>query len=151
MHLLGVAGVLAASQGNGLGVAIWSVFGNTIDAFFMISAFVLFLPAVRRAGAFGGPARFWIGRGARLLPAFWLVVVLILVLVGDRAAGGRAMQFPSATEIVAHLTVMQMPVYFFDPDSASGSESTVRSGSSRWWSPSTSSCRSSAAPITGTR
>ncbi|HET6831440.1 MAG TPA: acyltransferase family protein, partial [Solirubrobacterales bacterium] len=81
VHLLGAAGVLAASDGTGAGVALWSIFGNTIDVFFIISGFGLFLPTVRRGGEFGSKARFWIERGARLLPAYWLVLAIALVLL----------------------------------------------------------------------
>ena len=75
IHLLGASGVFAATAGTATAVVLWLPLGNTIDAFFIISAFVLFLPVIRRGGAFGSRARFWIGRGVRLFPAYWLALV----------------------------------------------------------------------------
>ena len=64
VHLLGASGVLASTAGTRLAVAVWAVLGNTIDVFFIISGFVLFIPTVRHRGEFGSKARFWIGRAA---------------------------------------------------------------------------------------
>lgn len=113
IHLLGVSGVLAATSGTGTGVALWAAFSNSIDAFFIISGFVLFLPAVRRGGELGSKARFWIGRAARLFPAYWLVLAIgaLLPLLGPRWAGGVT---PSAADITAHLALLQMPMALLD-------------------------------------
>ncbi|GIK78873.1 MAG: acyltransferase [Actinomycetes bacterium] len=113
IHLLGVSGVLAATAGTGTGVALWAAFSNSIDAFFIISGFVLFLPAVRRGGELGGKARFWIGRAARLFPAYWLVLAIgaLLPLLGPRWAGGVT---PSAADIATHLAILQMPMALLD-------------------------------------
>ena len=46
VHLLGASGVLAATADRDR-VAIWAVLGNSIDIFFIISGFVLFLPTLR--------------------------------------------------------------------------------------------------------
>ena len=81
VHLLGASGVLAATAGTGTAVAIWAVLGNSIDIFFIISGFVLFLPTVRRNGEFGSKARFWIGRAVRLFPAYWLVLAIMVALL----------------------------------------------------------------------
>lgn len=113
VHLLGASGVFAKTDGTAAGVALWAIFGNSIDAFFIISGFVLFLPVIRRSGEFGSKRSFWVGRGARLLPAFWLVLALIVVLVKVKPPSpGYA--FPTAAEIGVHIPVMQMPVQLFD-------------------------------------
>jgi peptidoglycan/LPS O-acetylase OafA/YrhL len=114
MHLIGASGILAEVSGTTQGVVLWSVFGNSIDAFFMISGFVLFLPTVARGGEFGTAAAFWIYRGARLLPAYWLVMaaaLLALVLFPPESV----YPVPSVESIAAHLTVMQSPIRIFDP------------------------------------
>lgn len=113
VHLLGSSGVLARADGTGLGVWIWGFFGGTIDVFFIISAFVLFLPAVRRGGELGSARRFWIGRAVRLLPAFLAVMGLMLVLVA-LVPPTSGYVYPSLREIAVHLTLLQMPAPLFD-------------------------------------
>jgi peptidoglycan/LPS O-acetylase OafA/YrhL len=115
VHLLGASGVLAAAGGTGAGVALWSVFGNTIDVFFIISGFGLFLPTIRRGGEFGSKARFWIERGARLLPAYWLVLTIAIVLLAI-APGVPGTGLPSLPDLAAHLAVLQMPMSLLDSD-----------------------------------
>ena len=89
VHLLGASGVLASADGTELGVWIWGFFGGTIDVFFIISAFVLFLPAVRRGGELGSAG----GSGsAAPLDCFrrsWLVIGLMLILVAVVPPGER--------------------------------------------------------------
>lgn len=113
VHLLGASGVLARADGTGLAVWIWGFLGSTIDIFFIISAFVLFLPAARREGALGSAGWFWIGRAARLLPAFLLTVGLTLVLVAVIPPSSGYV-YPSLREIFSHLTLMQMAAPLFD-------------------------------------
>lgn len=115
VHLLGASGVLAVTAGSGLGVAVWSILGNTIDVFFIVSGFGLFLPTVRRGGEFGGKARFWIKRGARLLPAYWLVLAIALLLLAVAPAVPGA-ELPSLADLAAHLAFLQMPMVLFDSD-----------------------------------
>lgn len=114
VHLLGAAGIFANVNGTTEGVVLWSVFGNTLDTFFIISGFVLFLPTVVRGGEFGGKVSFWIGRGVRLLPAYWLVIAICLLLLA-LAPPIAGYPFPSPGSIAAHLTVTQLPVRLFDP------------------------------------
>ena len=119
VHLLGASGVLAATAGTGTAVAIWAVLGNSIDIFFIISGFVLFLPTVRRNGEFGSKARFWIGRAVRLFPAYWLVLAIMVALL----AVGPAMPGtgdPTAGDLAAHLAVLQMPMTLLDSHFAIG-------------------------------
>lgn len=119
VHLIGAAGILPELSGTTGGVVLWSVFGNSIDAFFMISGFVLFLPTIARRGEFGSAARFWILRGARLLPAYWLVMaaaLLALVLFPPEIV----YPVPPFESVLAHLTVMQSPVRIFDPGISPG-------------------------------
>jgi len=119
VHLLGASGVLARTNGADAGVVIWSIFGNTLDAFFIISGFVLFLPTVVRGGEFGRKLDFWIGRGVRLLPAYWLAIALCLLLIAI-APPFAGYPFPSLGSIAAHLTVTQLPVRLFHPGLVSG-------------------------------
>ncbi|MFN8112825.1 MAG: acyltransferase [Solirubrobacterales bacterium] len=108
VHLLGASGVFGRYEGTGTDVVLWSILGNTIDVFFIISGFVLFLPAVRRGGDLGDKWAFWVGRGARLLPALWLVLAITLVLTVVKPPTPDAI-FPPFTEILANATGQQMP------------------------------------------
>jgi len=113
IHLVGVSGFFAFHPGSSASVAIWSVFGNSIDAFIIISGFVLFLPVIRRGGEIGSKWAFWVGRGARLLPAFWLVLAVIVLLVAIKPPG-PGYKFPTALELIVHVPVMQLPVQLLD-------------------------------------
>jgi peptidoglycan/LPS O-acetylase OafA/YrhL len=104
---------MAKSEGTTEGVVLWALFSNSIDAFFMISAFVLFLPAVRRGGSLGNPVRFWIGRIARLAPTYWLVLGIAVLVT---TLWPPHVYFPPASlrEFAAHITFMQMPAQLID-------------------------------------
>ena len=119
LHLLGASGALLALDGTDASTVVWGVFGNVIDAFFIISGFGLFLAVVSRRGELGSLADYAIGRAARLLPAYWLSLVAILVLIAivppdpDRII--RTVEgFPSARDITVHLAAGQMPARLFD-------------------------------------
>jgi peptidoglycan/LPS O-acetylase OafA/YrhL len=114
IHVLIVSGVVVRTQGSLANTAIWGLLGNVIDAFFIISGFVLFLPIVVRRGDIGGLGRFARGRAARLLPGYWLCLslALALVLVVPPVA---ALGSPSALEILANFSALQMPVGLFEP------------------------------------
>jgi peptidoglycan/LPS O-acetylase OafA/YrhL len=118
-HLLGASGVLGEANGTTFGMVLWSIFGNTLDAFCIISGFGLFLPTVARGGEVGSKVSFWIGRGVRLLPAYWLVIAvcLLLLAVAPPIAG---YPFPPLWSIATHLTVMQLPARLFPPDVTPG-------------------------------
>lgn len=111
VHLLGVSGVLDRADGTDLGVFIWGLLGSTVDAFFMISAFVLFIPAVRRGGEFGGAVPFWIKRGARLFPALWLVLAITLALAIIHPPLPDY-TLPGPGEIIGNVAALQMPAAF---------------------------------------
>ena len=108
MHLFGISGVLAVGRDDTVSRVIWTFFGNTIDLFFVISGFLLFLPVVRRGELKGGTRNFYIRRLARIQPEYWLslvVVVLAIVLI--------QVPFQPATP-----TVGQFLIHFFDLQTA---------------------------------
>lgn len=119
LHLLAVSGVMGEAGGTTRGVVLWSIFSNNIDAFFMISGFVLFLPTVARRGVFGSRAAFWIGRGARLLPAYWLVLSLCLLLIVF-APPFAEFPFPPLHSVITHFTATHTPARLIDPTFAHG-------------------------------
>jgi len=100
-------------------VLTWGTLPNLVDALFIVSGFVVFLPTVVRQGRFGSLRAYALRRGARLLPAYWvaLVVVLVLIVLWPRSP---APALPSLPEVGAHLAVLQMPALFVDQSFAIG-------------------------------
>jgi peptidoglycan/LPS O-acetylase OafA/YrhL len=112
LHLLLLSKV--AQPGNHAGLLAWGALGNIIDTFFIISGFVIFLPVVRRAGDRGPVRDFALGRVARLAPAYWLsllVVLVLLVVVPNQPDLRFIHRLP---EILADMAALQMPIRLFD-------------------------------------
>ncbi len=112
LHMLLVSGV--AHPGSHAGLVAWGVLGNVIDTFFIISGFVIFLPVVRRAGELGSIRDFALGRAARLIPAYWLcllVILILLVIVPNQPDLRFVHRLP---EILADMAALQMPIRVFD-------------------------------------
>lgn len=112
LHLLLLSKV--AQPGNHAGLAAWGVLGNVIDTFFIISGFVIFLPVVLRAGELGSVRDFALGRVARLAPAYWLsllVVLILLVVVPNQPDLRFVHRLP---EILADMAALQMPIRLVD-------------------------------------
>jgi peptidoglycan/LPS O-acetylase OafA/YrhL len=112
LHLLLLSRV--AQPGSHAGLLAWGVLGNIIDTFFIISGFVIFLPVVRRAGELGSIRGFATGRVARLVPAYWLsllVVLVLLVVVPNQPDLRFVHRLP---EILADMAALQMPIRLFD-------------------------------------
>lgn len=79
-----------------------------VDLFFVISGFVLFLPACQRGGDFGEWRPYLLRRAARILPLYWLSLAVVIVLV-------LVTRFPPAQNavglnIVIHLSFLQHSV-----------------------------------------
>lgn len=115
MHLFGISGVLAVGRDDVVSQAIWTFFGNTIDLFFVISGFLLFLPVVRRGHIKGGTSTFYIRRIARIQPEYWLslvVVVLAIVLIPV----GFPPPTPTVGQFLIHVFDLQTAVRMIDPE-----------------------------------
>lgn len=113
IHLLVVSAVLEGGGGGVPTLMAWGLLGNVIDAFFILSGFLLFLPVLARGGGLGATGRWALGRAARLLPAYWLALLatLALVLLDPLEGFGT----PSASEIAAQFSTLQMPARLLDP------------------------------------
>jgi len=107
VHMLVLSGALD-TPGSALNVAVFGLFGNVIDAFFIISGFVLFLPVVLRNGHFGSLKTFAVGRAARLLPAYWLSLAVALGLIA-LAPLSPVTGFPGFGSVALHLGALQTP------------------------------------------
>jgi peptidoglycan/LPS O-acetylase OafA/YrhL len=81
MHCVLAAGVVAG-PGDDWGDKLMAGVGPwLISILFIVSGFVVFLPTVARAGDFGSVGGYAIRRAARLLPAFWVAMLVVLVLM----------------------------------------------------------------------
>lgn len=117
LHLLLLSG--AVEQGTADSLIAWGLLGNIIDIFFIISGFALFLPVVIRNGELGPIRNFAVGRAARLLPAYWLSLAMLLALIAlyptDIGRGvGPQVQIPGVAEVLAQMAALQMPIRLFD-------------------------------------
>jgi acetyltransferase len=113
LHLLGAAG-FAQHRGTTADILIWGLLGNVIDAFFIISGFGLFLPTVARSGDFGSLRRYALDRAARLLPAYWLSLVLTLALIA-LVRTDPPLSIPGASSIALHVAGMAYPARLVHP------------------------------------
>jgi len=80
-HLFGISGMLTTGSDSTHEWAIWTVFGNTLDIFFILSGFVLFLPVIRRNGKVGRKTDWYLRRFARLQPEYWACLVVLVMMI----------------------------------------------------------------------
>jgi peptidoglycan/LPS O-acetylase OafA/YrhL len=113
-HLLGRSGVIAALAGTWLAHLFHGTLDQFVDILFIISGFVVFLPTVARHGEFGSVPWYAIRRAARLVPAYWLVLVILLVLTA-LAPIHPPFPFPPLSSIGVHTVFGQIPARLF-PD-----------------------------------
>jgi acetyltransferase len=109
-HVFEVSGVTRNAGDSFAGVVIWGLLPGAIYSFFIFSGFVLYLPTVARGGDFGSVGTFALRRAARVIPAYWLALVVALVLI---AALGSARPFPDAGTIASHLAMFQTEALLF--------------------------------------
>ena len=114
MHLFGISGVLAVGRDDAVSHAIWIVFGNTIDFFFVISGFLLFLPVLRRGHIKGGTGGFYMRRIARIQPEYWLAMVVVFAMIVLIPVPFQP-AIPSPGSIVIHFFDLQTVVRMLDP------------------------------------
>ena len=120
LHLLLIAGAL--QPGTTTSLIVWGLFGNVIDAFFIVSGFGLFLAVVSRGGELGSLRAFAAGRAARLVPPYWITLAVMLGLLAFAAAppGGVADGLPGIGNFAIHVVAMQMPARLFDSNISIG-------------------------------
>lgn len=84
-----------------------------VNFFFVLSGFVLFLPAARGAGSLGARSAYAVRRIARIVPAYSLALVLALVLFPLLAPAGRTFANSVSPESVfAHFTFTELELRF---------------------------------------
>jgi peptidoglycan/LPS O-acetylase OafA/YrhL len=105
-HIFQVSGVFAAAGDSALGVLFWGILPRSLDVLFIVSGFVIYLPTVVRDGDFGRVSAFALRRAARLVPAYYVTLIIaILLLVVVASSPG----VPDAGTITAHFAVLQTP------------------------------------------
>jgi peptidoglycan/LPS O-acetylase OafA/YrhL len=105
-HIFQVAGVFGLVGGSVLGELYWGVLPRSLDALFIISGFVIYLPTAARGGDFGPVGSFAIRRVARLVPAYYVSLLIALLLL---ATVSSSPGLPDSGTIAAHLTMLESP------------------------------------------
>jgi peptidoglycan/LPS O-acetylase OafA/YrhL len=85
---------------------------NGIYLLFLISGFVMYLPTAAR-GRFGNVRAYALRRVARIVPAYYLSLAILLVFWPAFVAPGM-IEYPSAANVVAHLTFLFQPLALID-------------------------------------
>ncbi len=106
IHVLLASGVVERAGDSALGQLIWGTVGQAVDTLFIISGFVVFLPTVVR-GEFGNVGNYAIRRAARIVPAYWLAIAILLLAMLIVRPGG--LPYPSAGNVGVHLGFLQTP------------------------------------------
>jgi peptidoglycan/LPS O-acetylase OafA/YrhL len=91
-------------------VLFWGILPRSLDVLFIVSGFVIYLPTVVRDGDFGRVSSFAIRRAARLVPAYYVTLLIALFLL---AVVPSSLAMPGAGAIAAHLAVLQTPALLF--------------------------------------
>ena len=118
LHLVQVTGFVYTHHQR-TAMVLWSMLGKAVEVLFIVSGFVVFLPAAARGGRPGPFIPYAIRRGARLLPAYWLVILVSLLLLAlfplsDATRTGQALGFPGSGEILLNLSLTAGPASLFD-------------------------------------
>lgn len=102
-------------ESSGLRTLQTGTLPNMVDVLFILSGFVVFLPTVARGGEFGSVASYAIRRAARLLPAFWLAIVVVIAMLvlwpTDPGPG-----WPGTIDTFVHFTGLHGYGRLIDPD-----------------------------------
>ena len=119
LHVLHLSGVVEAGDSGLLARMVWGTIGHAIDVLFIVSGFVVFLPTVARNGSFGSVSGFAIRRAARLLPAYWMMLAIILLLILLTSVSPDVAN-PSLRDVGLNFFGLQGPVGMFVPGISTG-------------------------------
>jgi peptidoglycan/LPS O-acetylase OafA/YrhL len=109
-HIFQVSGAFSAAGDSALGVLFWGILPRSLDVLFIVSGFVIYLPTVVRDGDFGRVSNFAVRRAARLFPAYYVTLLIALLLLATVASSPGV---PGVGAIAAHVAVLQTPALFF--------------------------------------
>lgn len=119
LHLLTISGFVGPDEVGEVARFNWGVFGRAVEVLFVVSGFVVFLPTVARRGEFGNWYSYAVRRAARLLPAYWMILIISLALLAtvDLEAGA---QMPSLFSVFVHFIGVHLPATMFSGDLVTG-------------------------------
>ena len=111
LHTFQAVGIGWEPEGNPIVQFLWACdIGQTcLNALFIVSGFVIYLPIVARGGRMGSVGAFAIRRAARLFPAYWFVLLVMLALIATLPFESGLVQFPSVLDLGLTITTMEVP------------------------------------------
>ena len=115
-HVLINSGVVQRAGGSFGGQLIWAGGPQLVDILFIVSGFVVYLPTVAQGGRFGSVSGYAIRRGARLLPAYWLSLVVMLLVMKTQPG----VPTPNAGDLASNFGGQQTLVQMLCPDNQIG-------------------------------
>jgi peptidoglycan/LPS O-acetylase OafA/YrhL len=115
-HVLINSGVVENAGGNFGGQLIWATGPQLVDVLFIVSGFVVFLPTVAQRGNFGSVGGYAIRRGARLLPAYWASLVVMIIVMQTNPD----VPLPGFATLVSNFSGQQTLVQMIDPQNQIG-------------------------------
>jgi len=115
-HVLINSGVVPRVGDSLAGQLIWGTGPQLVDVLFIVSGFVVFLPTVAQHGRFGSVPAYAIRRGARLLPAYWLSLGVMLLVMATQPG----VPFPGVGNLASNFGGQQTLVQMIDPQNKIG-------------------------------
>ncbi len=116
-HVVHTSGFLDGIGDSSLGgQLIWGTGPQLVDVLFIVSGFVVFLPTVAQGGRFGSVRGYSIRRGARLLPAYWLSLGVMLLVMATKSG----VPMPGLGDLASNFSGQQTLVTLFSPHTLIG-------------------------------
>ena len=110
-HITINSGLVGRAGDSFGGQLIWATGPQFVDVLFVVSGFVVFLPTVAQGGNFGSVPAYAIRRGARLFPAYWLSLGVMLLVLATQPG----IVMPGFTDLASNFSGQQTFVQFLDP------------------------------------
>jgi peptidoglycan/LPS O-acetylase OafA/YrhL len=101
------------SSSDTLGRLVAGIVPHGIQLLFLISGFVMFLPTAAR-GRFGSVRAYALRRVARIVPAFYLSLAIVLLFWSEFVAPGEPIEYPGPLAVLAQLTFVSQPLTLID-------------------------------------
>ena len=108
-HILLNSGVAERAGGSLGGQLIWATGPQFVDILFVVSGFVVYLPTVAQGGRFGSVSAYAIRRGARLLPAYWASLAVMVVVMATQPG----VSLPGFGDLASNVSGQQTTVQMF--------------------------------------
>src|SRR5512132_880189 len=110
------SGVVPRAGDSLSGQLLWGIGPQLVDVLFIVSGFVVYLPTVAQRGRFGSIPAYAVRRGARLLPAYWLSLVVMLLVMASQPG----IPMPGIGGLGSNFSGQQTLVQMIDPQNKIG-------------------------------